>query len=257
MSADTLRRLRVLETTAAPLPPVLDAEGEVDEASRAATSTASPPPIDEFPLGRRHAILRLRVAASSPPELSVLQTLAIAGRPVTAELLANVACGLPAEREQRVESVLAALARLEEREIVGRQGPEGWPGGDEVFFVRLWDYVPVALETVGTASRAALHQRIGEAWLARLEHEGDEVAYEVYFHFRRGTSPRSSIPYGLKAAERFLRSFALEKARRVYLSHLPLLTPSRCAGGSRTTVISMSYRAAHISTYKYSLSLCQ
>lgn len=179
---------------------------------------------EDFPLGRRHAILRLRVAASTPAELEVLQIMSLAGRPITVDLLARVARDLsPSEGSGRVEAVRAALDRLEFREIIGRQGPDGGPGADEVFFLRLWDYVPVAQETMGTAARAELHLRIGEAFRPRMADEGDEVAYEVYYHFLRGPDPRSSLPYGLMASDRFLRSFAMEKGRRVCSSLLPLL----------------------------------
>ena len=192
---------------------------------------ASLGPLEEesIPIGRRHSILSLRLANASPGELKVLQVLAVARRPLTCELIAKVVEEKPArvltplqvppeggrEESEAGEVVPAALSSLEERGLLERH--EAKRGGadrpETSYFFRLWDYTMLAAAIIDPGSRKLLHQRLGEELRGRLE--SDEEAYEVYYHLRRGLDPRSSVPYGLMAASRFVRSFALQKARYV------------------------------------------
>jgi tetratricopeptide (TPR) repeat protein len=193
---------------------------------------------------RRHAILRLRLASTTPEELRVLQVIAVAGRPVTPGLIATALDGgpdsprsFPAGEDgssfEGERSAARALATLEERGIVERQetGDASLLVSDTSYFFRLWDYALVVADGILPEVARVLHQRVGEELRARLETEGDEGAYEVYYHLRSGLDPASAVPYGLIAANRFLRSFALQRARRVYESLLELLpVPADPAG---------------------------
>jgi len=196
-------------------------------APQSAARETGPQPFDEErqPPGRRHAILRLRLSGATATELCVLQAMATARRPVTPDLLSRVLHGLldvEGGPDQRREAVVAALLALEERGIIESMGTE--PGRVEArYFFRLWDYTLVVEEAIPTAEKERLHQRMGEEYQSRLDQDGDEAAYEIYYHLRRGLEPRASLRAGLLAARRFLRSFALEKARRVYTSLLDLL----------------------------------
>ena len=202
------------------------------ERIRSALAAAPPPPSaggaengaargpleeESIPTGLRHSILSLRLANASPEELKVLQVLAVARRPLTCELISKVVeeKSAPGDADAAAERVAADLSRLEERGLIERH--ESNRGGadrpETSYFFRLWDYTMLAAATIDPDSRKLLHQRIGEELRGRLE--SDEEAYEVYYHLRRGLEARSSVPYGLMAASRFVRSFALQKARYV------------------------------------------
>lgn len=172
------------------------------------------PDYDRFPLGRRHAILRLRLASSSPAETAVLRALAIAKRPLDAALLEE-ALGPGAGSAE-------ALSKLESRGIVERF-PEDSPAGAGGHFFAVWDYVLVAMESLDEEGRKALHQGIAQALERRLGADGG-AAYELCYHLRRGPDPRAALPFGLAAARRFAGSFALAKARRIYASVLAFLS---------------------------------
>ena len=188
---------------------------------------ADPQLFDEerMPAGRRHAILRLRLSGASPTELRVLQAMATARRPVTPDFFSRVLDGLldiDGGLAKQREAVVNALLVLEERGIIESMGTES-TRTDARYFFRLWDYTLVVEETIPAAEKERLHQRMGEEYQSRLDQDGDEAAYEIYYHLRRGLEPRASLHAGLLAARRFLRSFALEKARRVYNSLLEIL----------------------------------
>ena len=167
------------------------------------------------------SLLRLRLSGVAHSELRVLQVMAVARRPVTPSLIERVLEGL-GEADLDVGS---AISSLEERGIIeSYDSASRRVSNAEGYFFRLWDYTLAAEETILPREKARFHQRIGEEYRSQLKGEGDEAAYEVYYHLRRGLEPRSSLEYGLVAANRFLQSFALEKARRVYRSLLDLLS---------------------------------
>ncbi|MBI4604666.1 MAG: tetratricopeptide repeat protein [Planctomycetes bacterium] len=165
----------------------------------------SPPEEDRQPLGRRHAILRLRLDASSAAERRVLEAMAILRRPAPAALICKLLEGHPSSGES-----LAAIDRLRERGILGSAEAQ------DCCLFRLWDYTCVVEDAIPAEERRRLHQRVGEEYLSGLEGESDEGAFEVFYHLSRGLEPRSAVPSGLIAARRLVRSFALVKARQVY-----------------------------------------
>jgi tetratricopeptide (TPR) repeat protein len=178
----------------------------------------------------RHAILRGRLAVAQPAELRILQMLALARRPVKAELVQRVLAGVDeAQREDasgaagEVQPVAidaaAVLSALEERGLVVHSHDGGEAEG---YYFRLWDYTRVVEETIAPELRRLLHQKIGEECRARLD-EHAEGAYEIYYHLRRGSAPVSAVEFGRAAAQRCVRSFALEKARLIYRELLDLL----------------------------------
>ncbi len=180
-------------------------------------------PDDGQPLRRRHAIVRLRLSSATKNELRVLQAMATARRPVTPTLLRHVLEGLfdapPLDGASPVDSVSSALVALEDRGIVERHESPG-----DSYFFRLWDYALVVEEAIPVEQKRVLHQRVGEEYRAKLAGKSDEAAFEVYYHLRRGLEPQSSIPHGRIAVQRFVRAFALEKARRVQYRMIELLS---------------------------------
>lgn len=196
----------------------------------------------------RHAILRRRLADASALQLRVLQVLSLGRRPVrpefvqrvlvkAAELEANEAndAAVPAgtggaeglagpDAELSEASIDAVFTALEDRGLVEyRSGCEPVspldPGG---YYFRLWDYTDVVEETISAPLRRRLHQCIGEECIVRVESEHrdglrddllDDGAYEIYHHLSRGRSPQSALSFGRLATRRFVRCFALEKAR--------------------------------------------
>jgi tetratricopeptide (TPR) repeat protein len=193
-------------------------------------------------VGRRHAILRLRLASTTAQELRVLQVLAVAGRPVTPGLIAKALDegGEPSSAFEGERSAVRALAALEERRIVEPQEPgdAGLSVSETSYSFRLWDYTLVVAEGIEPDVGRVLHQRIGEELRARLDTEGDEGAYETYCQLRAGIDPPSAVPYGLLAANRFLRSFALQRARKVHESLLDLLpAPAAAVGAAQREVV--------------------
>lgn len=144
------------------------------------------------------------------------------------------------------DSVREVLEALEQRGLIERRGlAPGLHGesNEEGYCFRLWDYTAVVQESLESAATQCLHQRIGEVVLEQLEAVSDENAYEVYYHLYRGVEPRSALQYGRLAAERFWRSFALEKARRVEASLLALLTQT----GDDLRRIEILEEMAHVS----------
>ena len=193
-----------------------------------------PPEVPLSPIGPRHAILRVRLAKLAATEREVLCVLAVAKRPVSAELIDRVLSGAG------TGSSAEALRVLRERGIVEEKtsqwdGPEhpsdsnsdshtdsGTASGDRTdgasgatYFFRLWDYTRVVEADLDPDRARTLHQRLGEQFLSTLD-GSDERAFEVYYHLYRGAEPRSALEPGLRAAERFRRSYALVKARGVY-----------------------------------------
>lgn len=210
------------EPAASP-PPNL--EGQAEAESPPASRYADAPPRDPFTTGRRHSILRLRLSKTSPDELRILQALAVSRRPVTPTVLLQLLPGLSSTAEEPLPRIVEVLKSLETRGLLEHYDSRDREAGEGAafYFFPLWDIVHVVEETLGDQELTRLHGRIGESCRHRLEDQGDLVAYELYYHLRRSDDPRASLQFGLMAARRFLHSFALEKARRIYLSLLGLL----------------------------------
>ncbi|MCZ6793812.1 MAG: tetratricopeptide repeat protein [Planctomycetota bacterium] len=183
---------------------------------------------------RRHAILRRRLAGASDEERQTLNVLAVARRPVEVGPLQRLVSGLAASRNSS-EALPASFSSGDEMELLVR-GMEARglvertdrlrAGGARLesvgYWFRLWDYAAVVEETLDADLRREIHQRLAEECRQRLERQGGldgpagEIAYEIFYHFRRGTEPRRAIDYGRAAAERCVRSFAFQKARLIY-----------------------------------------
>ncbi len=215
-------------------PPHVWSGRSIQAALASAAHPLGPAPSEEDgqPPGPRHAILRLRLSSASRDEQRVLQAMATARRPVKPAFLGRVLDGLldplPAEDRavgsmlQGLDRMSSALEALEERGLIERVA-DHHEAGESGYFFRLWDYTIVVEETIPADERRILHQRVGEEYQSRFDESSDEAAFEVFYHLRRGLEPRSALRCGLLAARRFVRSFALEKARRIQNRLIDLL----------------------------------
>ncbi len=187
--------------SAAAAAPAPDGSGEAPAEDRARAAT------------RRDLILKLRLRGASEDELGVLRVLAIARRPLTADIVSGVIAS-----DVDVVPVFEGL--------VGRGVLEKSEGGDDAprYFFRLWDYVRVVTDEIADDDKRQIHQKLGELYRASGDAASGESEYEVFYHLNRGVEPRSSVEHGLIAARWFLRSVALEKAREIYDHLLALLT---------------------------------
>ncbi|MBI4583313.1 MAG: tetratricopeptide repeat protein [Planctomycetes bacterium] len=165
----------------------------------------------------RRQILTRRLAGLEPEPLTVLHALALARKPLAAPFLGKVA-GLPGEK---LKSLLQDLLQAGLLEKIGL--PQG--EGEEGYFFRLWDYLEVLSDSLADSrQRQEIHERIGLELRELAADPGDEKAYEIFYHLRQGLSPRSALEFGLTAAERFARSFSVEKSILVLEDLLGIFT---------------------------------
>jgi len=198
-------------------------------------SNAAAKPTSE-PRARRHQILARRVADATEIERRVLEILAVARRPVQSELVSRVLRGLDGDTSGAADDVATVLCELEERGII--EAHDVASGGADVdaidasgpaYFFRLWDYTTILAEAIPSDIRGRMHRALADELRRSVEADlgrGEEGAYEVFYHYKRGDDPTLSIPFGTRAAERLTRSLAFRKARAIYLEVLDLLEAS-------------------------------
>ncbi len=182
-----------------------EADGDDNEAGDADSGEETAPSPQAISI--RHGILRRRLEATDDDELAVLRVLAYARKPLTSKQLARILDASTAE-------VQSTLQRLDEKCLTERVA-QLFPRAEEHdgYFFRIRDYADVVARTITDADeRVALHQRIGEEVLEQIGSGRDEKNFEVFYHLRQGTEPRTSVDYGWRAATRFARSFSIEKA---------------------------------------------
>ncbi|MEM7233666.1 MAG: GAF domain-containing protein, partial [Planctomycetota bacterium] len=202
--------------------------GYVDSAIQTSTGDG----IDESTAARRRVLVQ-RLSDVSPEELSVLEVLALARRPVRPALVEGVlapseSATVPTGDGQAWRN----LRVLEEKGLVERREPNSTSEGEETYFFRLWDYTEVVEKQIDSERGKQLHERLA-AELLKGFGEGAESsgvdskrAYELYYHTRRGPKPLDAVPFGVAAAELSVRSLALEKGRSIYLEVLELVESS-------------------------------
>jgi len=176
--------------------------------------TTSPP---------RFQILKSRLRHTTPLERDVLAVLALARKPLTAEFLSLVlsADGRP------LDGIHEVLDRLEHHSFIERVRHEFPLRREESgYYFRIADYTAVAAEDVTPEAQRRIHQRIGEEYRKLLEEDGDERAFEIFHHLRRGEDPAAAVTFGILAAQRLARSFSLQKAVQVCDEVLEILAPT-------------------------------
>jgi len=171
---------------------------------------------------RRRRILLRRLDSLSGEERSVLAALALAQKPLPVEFLARILT----ENQRSLSELQELLDRLEAHFFIERVGHEFPRRGEEAgFCFRIADYAGVAAEGLCPEDARRIHQRIAEECLKLHREEGDERAYETFYHLKRGNGAGLAAGYGLLAAERFARSFSLEKGVQVCNEVLEILVP--------------------------------
>jgi len=158
-------------------------------------------------------------AGSQRVEVDVLRVLALARRPVDADLVSRV---LGDEFSCDEIAVRDALAVLIDDGVVEKTE-------NGLCHFRLWDYGHVVEAGIDAVTRSRLHQRIGEERRVLLESgrgsggPAYEGAYEIYFHLSRGENPVSALGFGETAGALFERSLAFEKAKELYRELVDML----------------------------------
>ncbi len=171
----------------------------------------------------RFQILKSRLRHASPQEQGVLAVLALARKPLTAEFLSLVL----SEDGKPLGGIQQVLDRLEQNSFIERVRHEFPLRREEAgYYFRIADYTAVAAQDLAPEARRRIHQRIGEEYRKLLEEDGDERAFEIFHHLRRGESPESAVTFGILAAQRLARSFSLQKAIQVCDEVLEVLAPT-------------------------------
>lgn len=191
--------------------------GGADETEAAADGAGSGEPEPK----PRQAVLARRLRGIDRGKEALLYVLALVRRPATAAFLERVLGRLAAPEGTEPSRCAADLSCLVERGLVERDpDPEGAAG--DVYRFRLWDYVEVVSRTIAEDELRRIHDAIARECEERTGVSGEE-GYEVYYHLRRGTEPSSAVDFGVAAAERFVRSFSLERARQLYRELVEIL----------------------------------
>jgi tetratricopeptide (TPR) repeat protein len=163
------------------------------------------------PLPPRMRILARRLLTLSDEEMEILSVLSLARKPLPAESLSKLLF-----RDRPPSYLQGLLSSLEKRWILERVRHEYPRRGEESgYYFRILDEALVVARGIPAERKRRIHQWIGEECRARLPEEGDQKAFEIFYHLRRGDDPASAVGFGILAAQRFARSFSLEKAVQV------------------------------------------
>jgi hypothetical protein len=154
-----------------------------------------PAGIQEGDISVQHA-LSIRISSSSEQFLSLLQIIAIAGRPITQSVALEAANLLPGDR--------AVLSQLKSARLIRATGPS------------LSDHVDVyhdrvrveVIQTMPVVQRRTCHARLALTLEAKRMTSADQLAD----HFRNAGMPVQAAKYTRVAAEEAKRALALERA---------------------------------------------
>jgi len=151
-----------------------------------------------------------RVERRTRAERSVLEALAVLGRPVKPDFLLRVAdCGDDAP----------SLSALAEQRLIVRQASRG----ELVVDMPTVENREMLYATITKERRMMLHGRVAALFEERSR-LGEPVDLEtVAFHYLRSNVEDKAIRYALDAAERLHISFAYQRAREVLVELLPRL----------------------------------
>jgi predicted ATPase len=174
--------------------------------------------VASLPAGLRGLLLR-RIEALPPATRQVLEAASVVGETFA---VAAVAAGVQRPVED-VETVCTGLAA--QRHFLDDIGWAVWPdatsGGQYRFQHTL--YHQVLYESLGTAQRVQLHQRIG----ARLEGgygaRAGEIAAQLAVHFERAGAARRAVHYWQQTGENAGRRHAYPEALAALRKGLALL----------------------------------
>ena len=175
------------------------------------------------PESLRRRILERRIEETSEAERNVLNVLALARKPLPAEFLAGILC----DGGSCISDLQDVLRGLQERFFIEKVRHEFPRRLEETgYCFRISDYATIAADGIPLEEKRRIHQKIAGQCRILLVEEGDEKAYEIFHHLRRGSEPSSAVGFGVTAARRFLRSFSLEKAVQVCDEVLEILAPA-------------------------------
>jgi serine/threonine protein kinase len=139
------------------------------------------------------SVVSRRLSRLSRRALSVLRTIAAFNRKAPARMLAEVTGG---------SGISAALVELREARLVVRRR-----GGYDLIQPYLGQMV---VSRMRPKPLKMLHDKIGSVLEKEYEGKADEHLEEIAYHYLRGSNKGKAYEFGMRAAEKFSRSYANE-----------------------------------------------
>ncbi|MEE8524939.1 MAG: AAA family ATPase [Thermoanaerobaculia bacterium] len=175
--------------------------------SELARYSRNQPPVQQPLAGHLRALIQARVDALKPAARRLLQVIAVAGKPLDAEV-ARQAAAVPsaageALAELRTHRLVRQLATVEREEV-------------ETYHDQIREAV---VGNLGEDSLRRIHRSLALA----LESSGRAEPETLAVHFRATAEVDRACEYAVSAAERAERALAFERAARLYRQALDLL----------------------------------
>ncbi len=190
-------------------------------------------PAGEHPV-RLEDALWTRIADLEPEVRRLLEVIAVAGRPVAAEVAISAALrDAGAQRPDSIKRLVALRAESLVRSIGMGRAARLEPYHDRVR--------RAVVEHLSPEARSAIHRGLAVA----LEGTGDAEAESLALHWRGAGEPGRAFAYALRAAEESAQALAFDRSARLYRMALELDAAAAERGGLLArlgTVLSMGGR---------------